>query len=154
MEAEQIDEPRRGHRRAEDDRGDDHWPCRSRLLWSCALLLLRSLGGSGNGDVQRVEDRVKRPTDPCKAALKDAGMNAGEIDEVILVGGMTRMPAVQRHIASIFGKQPLKVVNPDEIVSVGAATQVALLDGRFEGVVLLDVTSRTIGVHVDGGRYQ
>ena len=91
---------------------------------------------------------------PCREAIARCGLLPADIDSVILVGGMTRMPAVQRKIASIFGRQPLKVVNPDEIVSVGAATQCALLDGTLEGVVLLDVTSRAIGLHVDGGRYQ
>jgi molecular chaperone DnaK len=97
---------------------------------------------------------IDRLVPPCREAVNRCGLDPHQVDAVILVGGMTRMPAVQRQIASIFGKQPLKVVNPDEIVSVGAATQVALLDGRFEGVVLLDVTSRALGIHVDGGRYQ
>ena len=91
---------------------------------------------------------------PCREAVARCGLSPNQVDAIILVGGMTRMPAVQRQIAAIFGKQPLKVVNPDEIVSVGAATQCALLDGSIEGVVLLDVTSRALGVHVDGGKYQ
>jgi len=91
---------------------------------------------------------------PCREAIARCGLHPRDVDAVILVGGMTRMPAVQRTIASIFGRQPLKVVNPDEIVSVGAATQCALLDGTLEGVVLLDVTSRALGLHADGGRYQ
>ncbi len=100
---------------------------------------------------QPIIDRLQAP---CREAVARCGLEPSQIDAVILVGGMTRMPAVQRQIAAIFGRQPLKVVNPDEIVSVGAATQVALLDGRFEGVVLLDVTSRALGLHADGGRYQ
>ncbi|HUH01386.1 MAG TPA: Hsp70 family protein [Kofleriaceae bacterium] len=96
---------------------------------------------------------IDRLIAPCREAVARCGLEPSDVDAVILVGGMTRMPAVQRQIATIFGKQPLKVVNPDEIVSVGAATQVALLDGRFEGVVLLDVTSRALGIQVGGGRY-
>ncbi len=97
---------------------------------------------------------IDRLIPPCREAVARCGLAPHEVDAVILVGGMTRMPAVQRQIAAIFGKQPLKVVNPDEIVSVGAATQCALLDGTIEGVVLLDVTSRALGVHIDGGKYQ
>ncbi|HTM20598.1 MAG TPA: Hsp70 family protein [Kofleriaceae bacterium] len=128
------------------------------------LPFLSELPGGGRLDYERTIKRdeleawctpiLDRLVAPCREAIARCGLQPGDIDSVILVGGMTRMPAVQRKIASIFGRQPLKVVNPDEIVSVGAATQCALLDGTLEGVVLLDVTSRAIGLHVDGGRYQ
>jgi len=97
---------------------------------------------------------LERLVSPCREASARCGLAPREVDAVILVGGMTRMPAVQEYIAGVFGKKPLKVVNPDEIVSVGAATQCALLDGAIEGVVLLDVTSRALGIHVDGGSFK
>ncbi len=96
---------------------------------------------------------VNRLVPPCREAVARCGLHPHDVDAVILVGGMTRMPAVQSKLASVFGRKPLKVVNPDEIVSVGAAVQCAILDGRIEGVILLDVTSRALGVAVDG-RYQ
>jgi len=96
---------------------------------------------------------IDRLAQPCHEAVARCGLHPHDVDAVILVGGMTRMPAVQEKLASIFGRKPLKVVNPDEIVSVGAAIQCAILDGRIEGVILLDVTSRALGVAVDN-RYQ
>jgi molecular chaperone DnaK len=90
---------------------------------------------------------------PCAECVARCGLSPRDIDAVILVGGMTRMPAVQRRIEAFFGVPPLKVVNPDEIVSVGAATQCAILDGTIDDVVLLDVTSRALGLDT-GGRYQ
>jgi len=96
---------------------------------------------------------VNRLVPPCREAVSRCGLHPHDVDAVILVGGMTRMPLVQNKLASVFGREPLKVVNPDEIVSVGAAVQCAILDGRIDGVILLDVTSRALGVAVDG-RYQ
>ncbi|MEK9661779.1 MAG: molecular chaperone DnaK, partial [Alphaproteobacteria bacterium] len=87
-----------------------------------------------------VEELVERTIAPCKAALKDAGLNASEIDEVILVGGMTRMPKVQEVVKQIFGREPHKGVNPDEVVAIGAAIQAGVLSGDVKDVLLLDVT--------------
>jgi molecular chaperone DnaK len=97
------------------------------------------------------EPLVNRLEPPCLEALAHCGLGAGDVDAVILVGGMTRMPAVQRRLAQIFGRQPLKVENPEEIVAVGAAIQCAVLEGGIEDVVLLDVTSRPLALSVDGG---
>lgn len=97
---------------------------------------------------------IARLEPPCREALARCSLAPRDVDAVILVGGMTRMPAVQAKVARIFGKEPLNVANPDEIVSVGAAIQCAVLDGTIEGVVLLDVTSRAIGMVADGARYQ
>lgn len=91
---------------------------------------------------------------PCREAAARCGLSPKDVDAVILVGGMTRMPSIQNQIATIFGKPPLRVVNPDEIVAIGAATQCAILDGLVEGVVLLDVTSRALGLLSDDGRYR
>lgn len=88
---------------------------------------------------------------PCRESAARCGLALSDIDAIILVGGMTRMPAVQARIQRIFGRPPLKVVNPDEIVAVGAATQCAILDGLIDNVVLLDVTSRALGIAVGGG---
>lgn len=87
-----------------------------------------------------VDDLVQRTIEPCKAALKDAGLKAGEIDEVILVGGMTRMPKIQEVVKAFFGKEPHKGVNPDEVVAMGAAIQAGVLQGDVKDVLLLDVT--------------
>ncbi|MEL7485607.1 MAG: molecular chaperone DnaK [Pseudomonadota bacterium] len=98
-----------------------------------------------------VEDLVKRTVDPCKAALKDAGLSAGDIDEVILVGGMTRMPKVQETVKTFFGKEPHKGVNPDEVVALGAAIQAGVLQGDVKDVLLLDVTPLSLGIETLGG---
>ncbi len=96
-------------------------------------------------------DLVDRTEGPCRQALKDAGLTPGDIDEVILVGGMTRMPAVQERVQKIFGKEPNKGVNPDEVVAVGAAIQAAVLKGEVKDVLLLDVTPLSLGIETLGG---
>ncbi len=98
-----------------------------------------------------VDDFVQRTIGPCKAALKDAGLSAGEIDEVVLVGGMTRMPKIQEVVKQFFGKEPHKGVNPDEVVAVGAAIQGSVLTGDRTDVLLLDVTPLTLGIETEGG---
>ncbi len=96
-------------------------------------------------------DLVDRTEGPCRQALKDAGLSAGDIHEVILVGGMTRMPAVQERVKKIFGKEPHKGVNPDEVVAMGAAIQGAVLTGEVKDVLLLDVTPLSLGIETLGG---
>jgi molecular chaperone DnaK len=98
-----------------------------------------------------VDDLVKRTVDPCKAALKDAGLAPGDIDDVILVGGMTRMPKVQETVKQFFGKEPHKGVNPDEVVALGAAIQAGVLQGDVKDVLLLDVTPLSLGIETLGG---
>ena len=98
-----------------------------------------------------VEDLITRTIEPCKAALKDAGISASGIDDVVLVGGMTRMPKVIQKVKQFFGKEPHKGVNPDEVVAIGAAIQGAVLSGDMKDVVLLDVTPLTIGIETLGG---
>ena len=95
-------------------------------------------------------DLIDRMEGPCRQALKDAGLSAGDIHEVILVGGMTRMPAVQERVQKIFGKEPHKGVNPDEVVAVGAAIQGAVLKGEVKDVLLLDVTPLSLGIETLG----
>ncbi len=98
-----------------------------------------------------VDDLVARTMEPCRAALKDAGVTAGEIDEVILVGGMTRMPKVIEAVKQFFGKDPARNVNPDEVVAIGAAVQGAVLKGDVKDVLLLDVTPLSLGIETLGG---
>ncbi|WP_274626433.1 molecular chaperone DnaK [Arvimicrobium flavum] len=100
---------------------------------------------------QLVDDLIQRTVEPCKAALKDAGLKAGEIDEVVLVGGMTRMPKVQEVVKQFFGKEPHKGVNPDEVVALGAAIQAGVLQGDVKDVLLLDVTPLSLGIETLGG---
>jgi molecular chaperone DnaK len=97
-----------------------------------------------------VEDLVKRTIDPCRTALKDAGLRASDVAEVILVGGMTRMPKVQEAVKEFFGKEPRKDVNPDEAVAVGAAVQAGVLSGNVKDVLLLDVTPLSLGIETLG----
>ena len=98
-----------------------------------------------------VEDLVARTVEPCKAALRDAGLKASEIDEVILVGGMTRMPKIQEVVKEFFGREPHKGVNPDEVVAIGAAIQGGVLKGEVKDVLLLDVTPLSLGIETLGG---
>jgi len=98
-----------------------------------------------------VDDLIARSIEPCRIAMKDAGVTASDIDEVILVGGMTRMPKVQEAVESLFGKTPRKDVNPDEAVAVGAAIQGAVLAGDRKDVLLLDVTPLSLGIETQGG---
>lgn len=98
-----------------------------------------------------VEDLVLRTIEPCKAALKDAGLKASEIGEVVLVGGMTRMPKIQEKVQEFFGREPHKGVNPDEVVAIGAAIQGGVLKGEVKDVLLLDVTPLSLGIETLGG---
>jgi len=100
---------------------------------------------------QLVGDLIKASMKPCAAALKDAGVSASEIDEVVLVGGMTRMPRVIEEVTKFFGKEPHKGVNPDEVVALGAAIQAGVLQGDVKDVVLLDVTPLSLGIETLGG---
>ncbi len=100
---------------------------------------------------QLVDDLVERTVAPCKTALKDAGIDRSDIDDVILVGGQTRMPLVQKKVTEIFGKEPHKGVNPDQVVAVGAAIQAGVLSGDVKDVLLLDVTPLTLGIETLGG---
>jgi molecular chaperone DnaK len=98
-----------------------------------------------------VDDLIQKTVEPCRKALKDAGLNASEIGEVILVGGMTRMPKVQEVVKQLFGKEPHKGVNPDEVVAIGAAIQAGVLQGDVKDVLLLDVTPLSLGIETEGG---
>jgi len=98
-----------------------------------------------------VEDLISRTIPPCKTALKDAGLTANEIDEVVMVGGMTRMPKVLAEVKNFFGKEPNKSVNPDEVVAMGAAIQAGVLQGDVKDVLLLDVTPLSLGIETLGG---
>ncbi len=100
---------------------------------------------------QLVDDLVQRTVAPCKAALKDAGLNMSDIEEVILVGGMTRMPKVVETVKALFGREPHKGVNPDEVVAMGAAIQAGVLKGEVKDVLLLDVTPLSLGIETLGG---
>src|SRR5712691_8570802 len=98
-----------------------------------------------------VDDFVQKTIEPCRKALKDAGLSAAEINEVVLVGGMTRMPKIQEVVKQLFGKEPHKGVNPDEVVAVGAAIQAGVLQGDVKDVLLLDVTPLSLGIETLGG---
>ena len=98
-----------------------------------------------------VDDLVQRTVGPCKAALKDAGLQPSEINEVVLVGGQTRMPKVQETVQKLFGREPHKGVNPDEVVAIGAAIQAGVLQGDVKDVLLLDVTPLSLGIETLGG---
>ena len=98
-----------------------------------------------------VDDLIQKTVEPCRKALKNAGLSAGEINEVVLVGGMTRMPKVQEVVRNFFGKEPHKGVNPDEVVAIGAAVQAGVLQGDVKDVLLLDVTPLSLGIETLGG---
>ena len=100
---------------------------------------------------QITADLVDRTIAPVKQALSDAGLNAGDINEIVLVGGMTRMPAIQDRVRAFFGKDPHKGVNPDEVVAIGAAIQAGVLGGEVKDILLLDVTPLTLSIETLGG---
>src|SRR5437016_11797039 len=100
---------------------------------------------------QMIEDIIQRSLGPCKVAMKDANVSPKEIDEVVLVGGQTRMPRIQQVVKDLFGKEPHRGVNPDEVVAIGAAVQAGVLAGDVKDLLLLDVTPLTLSIETLGG---
>src|SRR5438105_9542939 len=100
---------------------------------------------------QLIEDIIQKSVAPCRQAMKDAGIDASKIDEVVLVGGQTRMPRIQALVKELFGKEPHKGVNPDEVVAIGAAVQAGVLAGDVKDLLLLDVTPLTLSIETLGG---